>query len=474
MSIQRIHDRLVAGHEAARDDAGLSMTEVITALFVFTIFILGLGYSLLSMTRLVGDDANREVAAALASQEIDRVRAIPDAFDVLSKTTTQVVGGTTFTINRTAGWVTANGSTASCGSGGGNLQDKAVDVEVTWVKQYVKTSPIRSTTIIAPTTRINDPSFGTIIVSTLGADGTGRGNIPISVVVTPGKTGTAPAASTLDPTDSSGCSYVLKVAPGTYTVGVSKANYISSTLTVSAPFSQVASPTQQVTVVAGGSAPATFQYDVQATYSVTYGPTISGSLAKLPDALATTFLNSSDGVQKNATTTAGTQYLFPYTSGYSAVAGDYAVGASPTSGCQSIDPTAWSAGTVNGVPLAAGTQPATAVAAGASGPFNVPMGAVAVTWPAGNTVKSIQLQSAAAPAGTGDPGCFTAPKYTYTFASAPTGGTTSYLAAPFGSYQAYTVVGSLLTLLTGGPTLTNATRGELTGNVITLDPRNPS
>ena len=469
MSITRIHDRLFAGHNAAQDDAGLSMTEVITALFVFTIFILGLGYSLLSMTRLVGDDENREVAAALASQELDRVRAIPDAFDVLSSTTTQVVGGTTFTITRTAGWVTTNGSTASCGSGGGNLQDKAVDVQVSWVKQYVKTSPIRSTTVLAPSTRINDPNFGTIIVSTLGADGKGRGNIPVSVVVK--TTGVAPGS--IDPTDSSGCSYVLKVAPGTYTVGVNQSGYISSQLSTTAPTSQLAAPTKDVTVVAGGSAQATFQYDQQATFSVTYGPTVSGNTPKLPTSLSTSFLTSG-GVQKTAPTPTVTQNLFPFSEGYSAVAGNYTTSPSATAGCQSLDPVWWNAGTVGGTPLAAGTRPQTGVAPGGTGALNVPMGVVAVTWPAINLSTSVQLQSAPAPVGTGDPGCFTAPTYTYAFASAPAGGSTSYLAVPFGSYQAYSAIGSVLTLLVGGASATNATRGEVTGNVITLDPRIPS
>lgn len=466
-----LRTRLRLDGASSHDDAGISMTEVITALFVFTIFILGLGYSLLSMTRLVGDDENREVAAALASQEMDRVRAIPDAFDVLSSTTTQVVGGTTFTITRTAGWVTTSGSTASCGSGGGNLQDKAVDVQITWVKQYVKTSPIRATTVLAPSTRINDPNFSTIIVSTIGADGKGKGNVPVTVT----NTATGAVLSGVDPTDSSGCSYVLKVAPGSYRVSLTQSNYISS---MQAPLPatpvQLTTPYKDVTLLAGGSGQANFQYDAQATFNVTYGPTVSGQTPKLPTTLSTTFLNS-NGVQKFASSPSSQQTLFPYGEGYSAVAGDYTISPSATSGCQSLDPIWWNAGTVGGVPLASGNpRPQTGAAPGATAALNVPMGVVAVTWPALNLSKSIQLQSAPAPAGTGDPGCFTAPTYTYSFSSAPAGGTTSYLAVPFGSYQSYSAVGSVLTPLLGGTSATNATRGEVTGNVITLDPRNPS
>lgn len=466
-----LRTRLRLDGAGSYDDAGLSMTEVITALFVFTIFILGLGYSLLSMTRLVGDDENREVAAALASQEMDRVRAIPDAFDVLSSTTTQQVGGVTFTITRTAGWVTTSGSTASCGSGGGNLQDKAVDVQVTWVKQYVKTSPIRATTVLAPSTRINDPNFSTIIVSTIGADGKGKGNVPVTVT----NTATNAVLSGVDPTDGSGCSYVLKVAPGSYRVSLTQLNYISSmqALPPATP-TQLTTPYKDITLLAGGSGQANFQFDAQATFNVTYGPTVSGQTPKLPTALSTTFLNT-NGVQKVAASPSTQQMLFPFGEGYAAVAGAYTTTPSATAGCQSLDPVWWNAGTVGGVPLASGNpRPQTGVAPGATGALNVPMGVVAVTWPAVNIATSVQLQSAAAPAGTGDPGCFTAPTYTYNFSAAPAAGTTSYLAVPFGSYQAYSAVGSVLTLFVGGASATNATRGEVTGNVITLDPRIPS
>jgi Tfp pilus assembly protein PilV len=463
MSIQRIHDHLSAGRTAAQDDAGLSMTEVITALFVFTIFILGLGYSLLSMTRLVGDSENRQVAASLAAQEIDIVRAIPDAFDVLSKTSTQTVGNTTFTIKRVAGWVTTNGSTASCGTGGGNLQDKAVDVQVTWQNQYVLVSPIRSTTILAPSTRINDPSFGTIIVSTLGADGKGRSAVTVSVVATAGGGGTTPTS--VDPTDSSGCSYVLKVAPGTYTVSVSKTSYLDS----AGPL-QVASPSRTVTVPAGGSQIATFQYDQRATFNMQYASNYTGpGTVKLPSSLATSFMNSA-GLAKSATTAASTQYLFPFSEGYSAIAGNY-VDSSITPGCLSIDPLQWAAGTANGVPMAAGTRPAVGVTPGGSGTLGVPMGVIQTTWPL--IADSITVQSVTPPAGLGDPGCASPTTYTYSFATIPAPGTTIYLAVPFGSWQVYSSFGAIRTVLPAA-TVTVATQGEVTAGIATLDPRIPS
>ncbi len=446
---------------SSSDDTGLTMAEVIVALFVFTIFILGLGYSLLSMTRLVADDENRLVAASLASQELDRVRAIPDAFNVYSSTTTQTVNGITYTISRDAGWVSTNGSTASCGGGGGNLQYKAVDVQVTWPNQYVISNPVRSSAILAPATRINDPSYGTIIVSVLGADGTGRPGV--GVTVTPVSGGGGVAVGSVPATDSQGCSYVLKVTPGTYTVALSKTAYID--------YHQITAPSTTVTIAAGSSQIANFAYDAQATFNVKYASNYAGAgTVKLPTSLTTNFMTSA-GVSATSTTSAATQYLYPVSEGYGTIAGNYSSTSTSTTGCLSVDPVNWAAGVVNGTSLQAGTRPQTGVAPGTSGAIGVRMGVIAATWPAIGA-NSITVKSAAAPTGLGDPGCATATSYSYSFSTVPAAGTVIYLAVPFGSWNVYTGLGAVLTLLPSAST-TAATQGEVTGTTVTLDPRTP-
>jgi len=99
------------------------------------------------------------------------------------------------------------------------------------------------------------------------------------------------------------------------------------------------------------------------------------------------------------------------------------------------------------------------------------MGVIAVAYPALSS-NTLTIKSAAAPAGTGDPGCATATTYTYTFASTPAAGTVVYLAVPYGSWQVYSTIASILTILPA-TTANPATRGELTGSTVTLDPRNP-
>jgi hypothetical protein len=454
--LRRIRARLAA----QPGDAGLGMTEVVAALMIFTVIAVGMAYSLVTMTRLTGDTRNREVAAALASQEIDDVRAVSDAFTVQSQTSTQTVAGTTYTISRTANWVSTTGSTANCGGGGGNLQYKGVQVQVTWPGMAILTNPVQANTDLAPQSRINDPSYGTIIVSVLGADGTGRSGLTVSVAPVAG--GGGAAVGTVSPTDASGCTYVLKVVPGTYTVGLSTSGYID--------YNQAASPSTTLTVSAGSSVTANFAYDQRATYSTTYASKISGNQPKLPDALVTNFLSSKGNYP--VTGKPASVYLYPLSEGYAAVAGTYVSTSSTTSGCLSVDPNNWQAGTVNGQSLSAGARQIVGVAPGATGSIPVPMGVVKVTWPLGAT--SITASGAAAPAGTGDPGCAQPTTYTFSYAanSIPSAGSTVYLALPYGSWQLAGTIAGVLTILpaTG---LAAATQGEVTGTTVTLDPRQP-
>jgi Tfp pilus assembly protein PilV len=451
MSITRIRTRLGLDR-IERDDDGLSITEVIIALMVFTVVVLGMAYSLATMTKLVADDKNREVAVGLAAQEIDNVRAIGDAFKVqAAPNQTQTVGSTTYTISRTTDWVNTDGSSATCGGAGGNLQYKRVSVEVTWPNMLTLKSAVRSDTIIAPATRINDPSFGTILVSVLGPDGTGRSGVAVAATAT----NLGAAVGAIPSTDSDGCSYVLKVTPGTYKVSVSKTGYID--------YTQTANPSVSVTIAAGSSQTANFNYDAAAKYTLKYAPNFTAGTAIRPTGLTTNFINSKGTY--TPTTVSSPISLYPVSEGYSAVAGHFVSTSTINSGCLSVDPATWAAGTVNGVAMADGQRPAVGVAPGASGTLPIPMGVIKVTSVPATT---LYVRGAAAPVGTGDPGC--AEPTTYTF-SGLTKNTTVYFAVPFGSW-------TVATTLLGTPlpsNASNATTGEVTTtgstSVITLDPR---
>jgi hypothetical protein len=441
--LQRIRARLTAQSR----EAGFGMIEVIAAVMIFMVMSIGMAGAMVTMTRLTGDTRSREVAAQLATQDVDNVRAVPNPFNVYDRTYTQVVGGTTYTINRVAQWKSTLGVTANCGGGGGNILYKDVQVQVTWPGSQILTRPVQANIALAPQTRLNDPSYGSIIVSVLGADGSGRSGV--TVTITPVNGTGAAAVGTVSPTNPDGCSYAFKVNPGTYTVAVTASNYID--------LNQVPAPTSTVVITAGNSQTANFAYDQQATFTPKYAAGFTAGPIKLPDSLVTNYLSSKGNYQVNAPS--ATVNLFPIPEGYAAIAGSYTSSASTTSGCLSVDPANWAAGKVGGTDMAAGARQLAAVAAGGTGAIPVPMGVAKVTWPGGT---SITATGVAAPAGVGDPGCAQPKNYTFTFATAPATNSTVYLALPYGSWA--------FPLLT---TVAPATQGEMTLTTLTLDPRSP-
>jgi prepilin-type N-terminal cleavage/methylation domain-containing protein len=347
----------------SRDDSGLSLIEVVVALMVFAVITLGVGVSLGTMTRIAYDSHNRESATNLAAAEIDLVNSIDNPFDVASATTTKTVGNLAYTIARSVAWISTSGAEASCGSTSGNLQYKRVNVSVTWPGMLINNRPVRADTVLAPVTRINDPSYGTIIVRVIGADGTGRAGVTVT---------TSPAlTSTIPTTDSDGCSYIMKVPPGTYSVGVAKTNFID--------VNQLTSPAQSLDVTAGATFSASFQYDERATFNLAHAPGSPGG-ATLPQTGTnwTTYF-STFGIYQVVGRT-GSIALHPFSDGYSVVSGKYAAPAGTSLGCESPDPSSWvETSTLNagarGVPIAA--------APGSSGSLGVPMGKISLTIPNG-------------------------------------------------------------------------------------------
>ncbi|MCU1579258.1 MAG: hypothetical protein JWP19_1462 [Rhodoglobus sp.] len=448
--------RIRALMNRASSDEGLSLVEVVVALMVFSLIALGVGYSTITIVKITEDTRSRQVATNLATSEIDSARAVADPFDIVNGSYTSVVGGTTFTVNRSTSWVATSGSDVGCGSGTGTLQAKRVNVTVTWTGILSTTPPVRTDTLISPDDRINDPTLGTIRVSVLSVAGTGSSGVHVTIV--PTSTGAA-LTEPPDNTDTDGCSYALKVTPGTYSVTLSRSNSIDS--------AQVGSPVKSVTVTAGGSVATQFQYDYAAQFNLIYAGNASG--VKVPTNLDTTYI-SSYGTYVDSGTKSQIS-LHPFPSGYAGVAGKYvAPSTSAPAGCVSVDPAAWPAATVNGVSLAAGVrQPPVAAAPQGQVTMNIPMGLATVKYSGGAYLFAI---SATATAAAGDPGCGVS--MTYAYGNVLVNGTIT-AALPYGSWTLYSSSSSSGSTKTAIPVsslgLVSGTLGYLSGNVITVDPR---
>ncbi|MEO8262889.1 MAG: hypothetical protein ABI566_10005 [Pseudolysinimonas sp.] len=453
-----------------RSNDGIGLVEVIVAVMIFAIIAVGMAYSIAALTRMTRESTSREIAANLAAAQIDKVQSYTDTFGAGDEVSTPTVDGVVYTVTTKLSWVSTTGSTGNCGSGGGNLQYKAVNVSVTWPGMYLA-SPVRADAALAPGTRINDPSYGTILVSVLGADGTGRSAVTVRVTPESGGGGAA-ITETIDPTDSDGCSYILKVSPGKYKIEVEKTGYID--------FNQVTIPSYiQQDIPAGSTFTAGFQYDSAGTFTMKYAATSTlQATAAIPSNLETTFYG---GLNPYVTTSPASLQLHPFTGGYQTVAGDPAV-------CKSTDPSQWTASTSGGLDMSAGIRPPAVAATAGSGTIPVPMGVVNVKIPNSNSYITAVMQTGAASAG--NPGCATGK--TYTFSTRYTKNTTVPIALPYGTFLIYTggSVGSkstvgtsaTLTVIDGVVSLVPVTGALMTGvlgngnvapttNIVTLDPR---
>lgn len=455
-------------------EEGMTLVEVIVAMLVFSIITVGAVVSIGTVLTMTSDSRAREVAANLAAQDVDAARSTPDVFDVQATkapiVTTQ--NGTTFSLSRKVNWVSTTGISSQCGAAGGTLLNKQVNVTVTW-GTGTPSQTVTTNTLLAPNSKINDPDFGTILVTV--ASGVGLGATSgVSVTITPDSTVAGNTAVALgaqpDATDNNGCAFALKVSPGSYTVTLSppQGQYRDQ--------AQAANPVQSVSVGAGGSASAIFAYDPAAAYTMTYAANYKGA-ATLPSNLATTWLSNLPTY--TTSTPAATQYLSPNTSGYTAIVGQYAP-ATAAQSCVDLDPSAWPKASDGAIGTANPLLPASS---GATAKTDVsptmpqgalPMGVVKVA--VASSVRIVNVVTAAVPMGD-DPGCKIPQSYTYAVTPAASGGKYYVtLAVPFGTWTLTTQTSAIsvpsAVLWTDIALLTRGTSAlALTLNKVTLDPR---
>lgn len=448
---------------AARNDAGISIIEVLVAALIFAIVTVGVAQATVTAIRQAGDQRARITALSLAAGEIDKVRSYTDPFDVNPLERTETIDGTVYTVTRSTEWVTSSGLDIPCGAGGtGNMQYKRVNVRVSWDSRMGITPPVSSDTVLAPDGRINDPTRGTIMVSVKGAAGTGSAGV--AVTISPVSGGAAALDAQPAATNAVGCTYALKVMPGTYNVALSKSGYIAT--------DQTTAPVKSITVTAGGTVSVPFDYDRSATLGLVYG---SGSGSnRYATNNETTYVNTYGTFY--VTGTNSNLKLYPF-GGYTAIAGHYvAPDADGTGGCRAVDPSEWTPATVGGTALAQGVASSPIAAdPGGTASATVRMGVVRVNAvPKTSYVTAVSVAAGAVP---GQPTCAVGMTYRFGQESTSGGGTSSRdLVLPFGTWKLYYggSSGSTTTAITAAniqPQTNPVGTGYVAAGTVTLDPR---
>lgn len=378
--------RTADGRDAAPDDAGMTLVEVVVAITLFTVMAGSILALLGGAIRLTRDDRFHMEASILASRELEITR---DAFSSTSRGPTTidtnqvvnpspldsgtvgqplVVDNVPYTVTRTAQW-SEMGQTAesTCDEGGSiELAYLRVWVDVTWPGLGDR-PPVTMETVMTPPKGTYSALTGHIGVKVIDASGEPFAGRTVTV--------TGASGTFTETTSSDGCALFAFLTPGTYQVKVQTAGYVNRNGDPSG------TATAQVQV--GQLWRTTIEYDQAATISATF-TTETGYALPATNNIAIALGNSAllpSGSKKIAGSgnTRSVSNLWPYPSGYQVWAGS----------CLDNDPQY--TGQDRELPVT--TDPGSTVAA------NVPLGAIEVQGPANAAITAVHAADTACTSG---------------------------------------------------------------------------
>jgi prepilin-type N-terminal cleavage/methylation domain-containing protein len=305
-----------------RPEDGMTLIEVVVAISLLAILMLGLGASLGAGLRVIRTDRQRVVAANLATQQMERLRSLPFTSVALGRTeVTETVDGVDYAVRQDVEWQDQGSDNGPC-DGGTSLDFVRADVSVRWPNMS-GVAPVRSQTLLTPSAGSFDPAKGNIAVQLRNRDAADLEGVPVKA--------TGPSGTFTRSTTASGCAFFPNLTPGSYTLSLSSVGYVDG--------QGVASPSQSVTVSAGATQSRQFDYDQGATLAVTMSAPGGGTV---PSALAVTLGNTHYPTPRYKTFTGtGTSRtianLFPYPEGYQMWAGECSDAKPPTATDDAID-----------------------------------------------------------------------------------------------------------------------------------------
>lgn len=331
-----------------KGDEGFGIVELMVALVVASVIMTGVAYGVTQALWSGRDSREREVAANLAAEAIDKARATTDYINLSGSTTTQVVNGDTYTILRSVTAFSSLGTASPCdGTAGAFIKYKKISIRVTWPRMKSGTSPVRAETLLAPGASSFDPTKGNIGAKVLNALGQPVEGIAVTV--------TGSATNRVQYTDDSGCAFFDGLTPGSFTVAASASGYVTSR----GEFT----PSQPASVVTGTTTPIVFDYDLVGSLAGRLGTPDYPAPASVPLSIGQTALLPDGTVAYAGTGDVRTlTNLFPFASGYTMWAGS----------CVDADPQgASTAGPY--YPTATRGTPIKAATAGAPAVVDIPM-----------------------------------------------------------------------------------------------------
>ena len=296
-------DRLRARVRALRgDQRGFALIEVMMSSVVVAIVSVGVLAGLDAAGATSGGNKSRGIAASVAQEDQERIRALPadTVLQTAPGTRTVNVGGVAYSVQTRVRPVGSSGS----GCGDGSLL-RLVSI-VTWPAMH-GIKPVRTDSYLAPKPGSFQPGEGGVIVGISDRDGNPLAGVPVTLAGPRGGS---------DVTDTNGCASFLYYPAGNYTVSFGMAGYVTT--------AGVSNVSQAVTVPDGAVASADFDYDRAASLTANVTTYPYGSAAAVADpSTSLTLAHSSlpaPGARffasPGATTIATGTVMFPFSSDY--------------------------------------------------------------------------------------------------------------------------------------------------------------
>ncbi len=363
--------------------AGFGLVEAIVAAALLLVLGLVLYTSFSAASNTTGRTRDRALAASIATQDQERMRAMPMAVvSNLRETRTQTAGAIAYTVTSRADWVTDSSGTVSCTSTDRSASYLRISTSVTSAALAGR-PPVRVESLLAPPNGSFGTNRGSLAIQVVDRDGAGHSGISVSL--------TGPASFT-ETANEFGCVLFGHLPVGNYTASFPNPGCIGPTgdPTSSAPVGVVGETTTVHQFECDGPGRIDASFDTERFNLFTLVPLqilswtqqpaqaerISVAHSGLPAPGTRIFGNGTASDQINATS------LYPFSSPYAVYSGD-CVGADPATYGQprttvQVNPGGTYAATVRepalnllvtrlGVPVVGGRVRVTAKGSGCSG-----------------------------------------------------------------------------------------------------------
>ena len=382
-------------------DSGLSLVEVMISMMILALVLTGLAYGLGQATDLTRNSRDRQTAANLVAQALDRAQGSRDFADLNDSSWDETVNGVTFTLLQTVTEQLGDSESPCDGPAAGAsgfLKSKSVTVAASWPAMTVD-RPVTGSTLVDAGVNAYDPDKGNL--SVVVNDAVGSPVLGATVEVDQDQDGSIDRTGL---TDSNGCAFFFGEDPATYEIVAKKANHVDPNGETNS--SQVGG------VSAGTTTAVNFELDRQSIITFNLP---ADAPAEVPTTLANSRLLPNGLRTEEGTGTARSlSGIYPFESGYYIWAGQ----------CADADPTGVRA--TDGVPFHGSdgsSTPSTRgdvldVAPGQSSVANFEMATVELTVvdEAGDPVIGVKVSAVHDNDSDGDgtadePYCTTAPEY---------------------------------------------------------------